>query len=383
MLKLPKVRAVFDRKKKASAIKAGMVEIEIIFNRTQRKTLSSGIELYSNQWEDGLVVRHAESKKLNRKITDLIKNYEGIARSIIQDGKEVTYQTFSSALDRKSGKFGTDFIEFCYYVMERRGLRASTLRAHKHTLETLRESRIIRTFDDLTHENIKRFDLWLRQQDPSREQPTLYNYHKRLRPYVNEAVELGIIEKSPYVKFKAERGKNKPKNALNEEELAAVRALDLRDDGLSKARDLFIFCCYTGLAYADMDVFDFSKDVVMVHGHYYIDKKRVKTGTKYYTPILPPAMAILERYNYQLPRITQQAYNRLLKCIGSLIRTKKNLSSHIARYTFATTVLLGNEVPIESVSKMMGHTSIQITQVYAKILNSSIEKQAERLANIL
>lgn len=383
MLKLPKVRAVFNRKKKASATTTGVVEIEIIFNRTQRKTLSSGIELYSNQWEDGLVVRHAESKKLNRKITDLIKNYEGIARSIIQDGKEVTYQTFSSALDRKSGKFGTDFIEFCYYVMERRGLRASTLRAHKHTLETLRESRIIRTFDDLTPENIKRFDLWLRQQDPSREQPTLYNYHKRLRPYVNEAVELGIIEESPYVKFKAERGKNKPKNALNEEELAAVRALELRDEGLSKARDLFVFCCYTGLAYADMDVFDFSKDVVMVHGHYYIDKKRVKTGTKYYTPILPPAMAILERYDYQLPRITQQAYNRLLKCIGSLIKTKKNLSSHIARYTFATTVLLVHEVPIESVSKMMGHTSIQITQVYAKILNSSIEKQAERLANIL
>lgn len=383
MLKLPKVRAVFDRKKKASATTTGVVEIEIIFNRTQRKTLSSGIELYSNQWEDGLVVRHAESKKLNRKITDLIKNYEGIARSIIQDGKEVTYQTFSSALDRKSGKFGTDFIEFCYYVMERRGLRASTLRAHKHTLETLRESRIIRTFDDLTPDNIKRFDLWLRRQDPDREQPTIYNYHKRLRPYINEAVALGIIEESPYVKFKAERGKNKPKNALNEEELSAVRSLDFTDKSLSKARDLFIFCCYTGLAYADMDVFDFSKDVVMVHGHYYIDKQRVKTGTKFYTPILPPAMTILEKYDYQLPRITQQAYNRLLKCIGSLIKTKKNLSSHIARYTFATTVLLGNEVPIESVSKMMGHTSIQITQMYAKILNSSIEKQAERLSSIL
>lgn len=383
MLKLPKVRAVFDRKKKASATTTGVVEIEVIFNRTQRKTLSSGIELYANQWEDGIIVRHAESKKLNRKITDLIKNYEGIARSLIQDGKEVTYQTFSASLERKSGKFGTDFIEFCYYVMDMRGLRASTLRAHKHTLETLRESRIIRTFDDLTPENIKRFDMWLRQQDPNREQPTLYNYHKRLRPYINEAVALGIIEESPYMKFKVERGKNKPKNALNEEELATIRALDLSDDGLSKARDLFIFCCYTGLAYADMDAFDFSKDVVTVHGHHYIDKQRVKTGTKFYTPILPPAMAILEKYDYQLPRITQQAYNRLLKCIGSLIKTRKNLSSHIARYTFATTVLLGNDVPIESVSKMMGHTSIQITQVYAKILNSSIEKQAERLANIL
>ena len=78
MLKLPKVRAVFDRKKKASTITTGMVEIEITFNRTQRKTLSSGVELYANQWEDGLIVRHAESKKLNKQITELIKKYESI-----------------------------------------------------------------------------------------------------------------------------------------------------------------------------------------------------------------------------------------------------------------------------------------------------------------
>lgn len=383
MLKLPKIKAVFDRKKKASAITTGVVEIEIVFNRTRRKVLSTGIELYSNQWEDGLVVRHAESKKLNKQINKLIRKYESIARSILQEGDEITYQTFSAALERKSGKYGTDFINFCYDVMDRRGLRASTLRAHKCALEALRESKTIRTFDDLTPENIKRFDMWLKQQDPDREQPTIYNYHKRLKPYINEAVSLGIIDESPYLRFKAERGKHKPKEALNEEELAAVRALELFDESLGKARDLFVFCCYTGLAHADMEAFDFSRDVVTVHGCNYIDKQRIKTGTKYYAPILPPAMAILEKYHYQLPHFSQQAYNRLLKCIGALINTKKNLSSHIARYTFATTVLLGNDVPIESVSKMMGHTRIQITQVYAKILNSSIERQAERLANIL
>lgn len=383
MLKLPKIKAVFDRKKKASAITTGVVEIEIVFNRTRRKVLSTGIELYSNQWEDGLVVRHAESKKLNKQINELIRKYESIARSILQEGDEITYQTFSAALERKSGKYGTDFINFCYDVMDRRGLRASTLRAHKCALEALRESKTIRTFDDLTPENIKRFDMWLKQQDPDREQPTIYNYHKRLKPYINEAVSLGIIDESPYLRFKAERGKHKPKEALNEEELAAVRALELFDESLGKARDLFVFCCYTGLAHADMEAFDFSRDVVTVHGCNYIDKQRIKTGTKYYAPILPPAMAILEKYHYQLPHFSQQAYNRLLKCIGALINTKKSLSSHIARYTFATTVLLGNDVPIESVSKMMGHTRIQITQVYAKILNSSIERQAERLANIL
>lgn len=314
MLKLPKIKAVFDRKKKASAITTGVVEIEIVFNRTRRKVLSTGIELYSNQWEDGLVVRHAESKKLNKQINELIRKYESIARSILQEGDEITYQTFSAVLERKSGKYGTDFINFCYVVMDRRGLRASTLRAHKCALEALRESKTIRTFDDLTPENIKRFDMWLKQQDPDREQPTIYNYHKRLKPYINEAVSLGIIDESPYLRFKAERGKHKPKEALNEEELAAVRALELFDESLGKARDLFVFCCYTGLAHADMEAFDFSRDVVTVHGCNYIDKQRIKTGTKYYAPILPPAMAILEKYHYQLPHFSQQAYNRLLKC---------------------------------------------------------------------
>ena len=88
MLKLPNVKAVFDRKKKSSAVTTGKVEIEITFSRTQRKILSSGVELYANQWEDGLVVRHANAKQLNKKITDLIKNYKGIIRTIAQDGED-------------------------------------------------------------------------------------------------------------------------------------------------------------------------------------------------------------------------------------------------------------------------------------------------------
>ena len=357
----PKIRAVFDRKKKASSTSTGKVEIEVIFSRTQRKTLSTGIELYSNQWEDGLVVRHALAKKLNSQISSLIKTYSNIIRQLIQNGDDVSYDNFSAALNIKSGKYGTDFIEFCYMTMEKRKLKELTIRAHVRTFESLRAS----------------------GEDPNREQPTIYGYHKRLKPYINEAVKLGIIEESPYLRFKPERGKHKPKQALNEEELMSLRSLILNNKTLDKARDLFIFCCFTGLAHADMDAFDFNKDVVCVNGMYYIDKRRVKTGTQYYTPILPPAMSVLEKYDYELPTFAQQTYNRLLKCLGDMINLRKNLSSHIARYTFATTVLLAHEVPIESVSKMLGHTRIQITQLYAKILNTSIEKQAERLSGII
>lgn len=377
------IRAVFDRKKKSTPTKSAKVEIEISFSRTSRKWISTDISLYSNQWEDGFVVRHPQERKLNKQITDIIKKYQEIVRTLRAEGMEINTTTFTAALDIKRGKYGDTFIDFAYSIMERRGLRPSTIKAHKHTLESLRAFGRIKYFDDLTAQNIALFDRWLREKDPTLTQPSIYNYHKRIKPYINEAIKLGIIEESPYIRFHAEKGKHKPKEALNLEELTRIRELTLTDPGLLKARDLFVFCAYTGLSHADMCNFDFDRHAVIVNGHPYIDGERIKTGTRYYTPILPPAMEVLKKYNNQLPFLTQQAYNRLLKCIAALIGTRKNLSSHIARYTFATTVLLANEVPIESVSKMLGHTRIQITQLYAHILNSSIEKQAERLANIL
>lgn len=378
------VRAVFDRRKKATPTVAAKVEIEVFFSRTERKWISTDIELYSNQWEDGLVVRHALAKQLNRKIANLIADYRDLIRQMYQEGRDVDLYTFNRLIEVKAQKqTAGGFIDFAYSVLEKRKLRHSTIKAHHCTFEALRRSGIIRTFDDLTPRNLKRFDDWLRKEDPTREQPTIYGYHKRLKPYINEAVKLGIIDESPYLKFKVPKGKHKPKEALSEDELLRLRKLHLTDRSLERARDLFVFCAYTGLAHVDMCNFDFYKHTVCVHGRYYIDGERIKTGTRFYTPILPPAMEILEKYKYRIPPLSQQAYNRLLKCLASMIGTRKNLSSHIARYTFATTVLLANEVPIESVSKMLGHTRIQITQLYAKVLNTSIEKQAERLAEIL
>jgi len=110
---------------------------------------------------------------------------------------------------------------------------------------------------------------------------------------------------------------------------------------------------------------------------------RIKTGTKFYTPILTPAMEILKKYDYKFTVPTVQSFNRSLKIIAELIGLKKPLTSHIARHTFATTVVLANDVPIETLSKMLGHTKVSVTQVYAKILNSSVEKHAEKLNSII
>lgn len=145
---------------------------------------------------------------------------------------------------------------------------------------------------------------------------------------------------------------------------------------------MFLFCCYTGLAYADLAKFDFN-DAVYTDGMYRIRDCRQKTGTMYNISLVSKAMAIMERYNYKLPVISNQKYNAYLKVIGSSCEIKKRLTSHVARHTFATTVTLGNGVRIEVVSKMLGHTNIQTTQIYAKIFQEEVDSEFNRLNKIV
>lgn len=273
-----------------------------------------------------------------------------------------------------------DFFEKGYII---RDLKWSTKRAHLIALEALKRSGVIKTFDDITPENIALFDRFIRREDPTRGQTTIHGYHKRIKPYINEALRLGLIEDTPYRVFKDKHGRYKTRQPLTMDELQSIRNIELNDRQLQKVRDQFIFQCYTGLSWVDLYMFDYDRCTVEHNGVAYIDGERIKTGTKFYTPILTPAMEILKKYDYKFTVPTVQSFNRSLKIIAELIGLKKPLTSHIARHTFATTVVLANDVPIETLSKMLGHTKVSVTQVYAKILNSSVEKHAEKLNSII
>lgn len=378
-----KIRLVYNRRKTASTTKAAKVEIEIYFSRKERKFIPSDVELYSNQWDGEFVVRHPQSKVLNRKLTGLIKKYTDLLKGMLRNGKALTLSNFNSELETLNLETGRSFIDFAFDESQKRGLKFETLRAHRTAIEALQRSKCIDTFEDLTAENIARFDEFLRKEDPTREQVTLHNYHKRLKPYINEAIRRGYIDESPYLKFRDLKGRYKERQPLTLDELNTIRNLPLHDKQLCKVRDFFIFSCYTGLAWVDLHAFDFETCTVKHGNIYYIDGERVKTGTKYYTPILPPAMEILKKYDYHLDVPTVQAFNRSLKIIAEIAGIRKPLTSHIARHTFATTVVLANGIPIETLSKMLGHTKISVTQIYAKVLNSSVEKQAEKLNELI
>ncbi len=190
------------------------------------------------------------------------------------------------------------------------------------------------------------------------------------------------IDKDPFLHWKAKL-KIVEREFLNEDEIQKIINLNLKMERLDQVRDIFIFCCFTGLAYADVKKLKRSDISVGADGEEWVKTNRSKTDTKSNIPILPIAKTIIEKYKDNellkekglvLPVLSNQKMNAYIKEIATLAGISKNLTFHLARHTFATTVTLTNGVPIESVSKMLGHTNLKTTQHYAKILDMKVSR---------
>ncbi|WP_052332558.1 site-specific integrase [Bacteroides neonati] len=380
MSTMPSVRYIYDRRRTATDVKPATVEIEIYFSRQQRKFVNTGIQILPEQWNESIVVKHNDADQLNNTLLGIKKKVERILIAMDVDKEPISMQSFNARYE--GAVKPTSFIDFMYDCICKRQIRDSTRRAHIAAWETVRRFGKMRTFSDLTPETLKRFDDFLRAEDPKRCQVTIHGYHKRVKPYILEAHKLRYIDYSPYDVFDVSRGTSKEREPLNQYELNLLRDAELPDK-LARVRDVFVFGCYTGLSYSDICLFRYDKDVVQSNGMYYIDGERLKTGTKFYTPVLKPALDILLKYNERLPTISIQKYNDFLHVIELRLGLKKPLTSHIARHTFATTVTLANDVPIETVCRMLGHKDIKTTQIYAKILKTTVERHVETLSKII
>ena len=149
---------------------------------------------------------------------------------------------------------------------------------------------------------------------------------------------------------------------------------------LRRIKDLFIFQIYTGLAYADLQALSKDNIEVGVDGRQWIVINRTKTGNRSAIPILPRALEVLNRYNYNLPLCSNQKFNSYLKEIATTCGISKSITTHTARHTFATTITLSHKVPIETVSRMLGHTDLKTTQIYAKVTD---QKTASDMAFLM
>ncbi|RYE52316.1 MAG: hypothetical protein EOP48_16760 [Sphingobacteriales bacterium] len=209
----------------------------------------------------------------------------------------------------------------------------------------------------------------------------------RLKKMTNLAVKLKWLDNDPFQGFKMTK-KRVDKDFLSEWELKAIEEKEFELDRLKMVRDLFVFACYTGLSYVDMANLTSLNVVRGIDGGNWIQTSRQKTSIPVNTPILPKAQQIIECYknNYRaetkgtlFPVISNQKVNSYLKEIADLCGVKKNLSFHVARHTFATTITLSNGVPIETVSRMLGHNKLATTQIYARVLEKKVSEDMAAL----
>jgi site-specific recombinase XerD len=190
----------------------------------------------------------------------------------------------------------------------------------------------------------------------------------------------GWIDKDPFINYRF-RLNEVEREILHEHEIQAIADKVFATSRLEQVRDIFLFCCFTGLAYSDVKKLTKDHVIIGIDGERWIKVNRTKTDTRSSIPILPSAQAILDKYvNHPkccadkklLPVSSNQKMNDYLKEIAAVCEIEKNITFHIARHSFATTVTLQNDVPIESVSKMLGHKSIRTTQHYAKVLDKKV-----------
>lgn len=216
---------------------------------------------------------------------------------------------------------------------------------------------------------------------------TVMKHLQRLRKIVTLAYHLEWIEKDPFIRWKPTWEKRQ-REFLSENELSNLETYNLPVDRLDRVRDLFVFSCYTGLSYSDIILLSHDHIKKGVDGNNWIVTKRQKTKTPVKVPILYKTQELIDKYTSHpvtqvsgtlLPVITNEKINLYLKEIAVNCGIKKNLTFHMARHTFATTVTLSNGVPIETVSKLLGHTKIATTQIYARVLDSKISEDMEIL----
>ena len=238
----------------------------------------------------------------------------------------------------------------------------------------------------ITYSFITEFEFWLKSVQKCNHNTTI-KYISNLRKIINICLKNGWLVKDPFIGFKMTK-KEVIREILTEEELQTLISKDIQNIRIRQVRDIFIFSCFTGLAYIDAKRLRRSDIVIGIDGERWIYTRRKKTDSPSRIPLLPVVLDIMEVYKDHsqclnndslLPIPSNAKLNAYLKELADICGINKYLTFHIARHTFATTVTLNNGVPIESVSKMLGHKSIKITQIYAKILDRKVSEDMSLL----
>lgn len=392
-----KTTIIYNHRGRFSKDGTAPVEVRVTIAR-RAYYINTGVSVRPREWKFGQIVDCWNCDDLNERVRIMLQRVDRVVNERLDNGseKDINFEDVRKMVfapdSRRKVKDAEDMVAWMADELSRLGVRRGTFLHYKVSVSVLAESGIMRKWSDLSVENVHRWDAYLHsikkhQTDAEVKagkpveyisQATVRNYHKDIKALLGRALKFGLITANPYDRMKGEikRGNTETVEFLTKEELGRIEAMTLIDGSMmAAARDMFVFQAYTGMAFSDMQAFALNKcrhegDRWLMSG------QRVKTGVTYYVQLLPQALAVAEKYGGELPKVAVQTYNKNLKKIAEATGIRKRLTSHVARHTFATWALHVG-VPIDRVSKMLGHAKVTQTQRYAKVLAEDVYGEFE------
>ncbi|TDS18875.1 site-specific recombinase XerD [Maribacter caenipelagi] len=304
-----------------------------------------------------------ELSEVNFTIDDLFRAYKG------DDNKKDlgVLEYFNSYLERRKELIGIDIVQSTWNKFSYLKSDLKSFVGGKYGGRDFMLSRVdIKFINDFEH--------YLKTKK-NKKQVTVNKNLQRFKSVVKSAVSENVLDKYPYSFHRLKKVKTEVLY-LSRDELQKLEKYKFAQTRLEQVRDMFVFCCYTGLGYQEMATLKKENLVEAFDGYIWIRITRKKTSTVISVPLLPKAEEILQKYEYELPVISNQRFNSYLKEIAAIVGLQIKLTHHIARKTFATTILLYNDVPMEVVSELLGHSKLSITQEhYAKVVQRKISEE--------
>ena len=372
-----KYRFVYNRKKQLNKQGTALVQVEALLN--QRKIyFKTNVYLRPEHWDKrtAQVCNHPQANDLNAMLFEFIIHLQAIELALWKRGVPATLSLLKDAM-RKNRPVNVTFPVFAKEYVQHSDRRQSTKENLITTINVLQEFRPGLDFKDITYTFLKDFEVYLREKGNGIN--TVAKHLRQLRTLVNEAINQGYIHADayPFRKFKIKQEKGRHE-FLTPDELKKLENLEVSDRKLRHVLDAFLFCCYVGLRYSDFCQLT-PANFIRVNGKKWLHFKSVKTGIELRLPLHllfeGKALAILDRYD-----ITEFANlgsnsetNKVLAVLTGMARIKKHVTYHTARHTCAT-LLIHQGVPITTVQKLLGHTSVKTTEIYSEILSNTIVK---------
>lgn len=370
-----KYRFVYNRKKQLNKQGTALVQVEALLN--QRKIyFKTNVYLRPEHWDKrtAQVCNHPQADDLNSMLFEFVLHLQGIELSLWKRGVPATLSLLKDAM-KKNRPVNVTFPVFAKEYVQHSDRRQSTKENLITTINVLQEFRPGLDFKDITYSFLKEFEVYLREKGNGIN--TVAKHLRQLRTLVNEAINQGYIHADayPFRKFKIKQEKGRHE-FLTPDELKKLENLEVSDRKLRHVLDAFLFCCYVGLRYSDFCQLT-PANFIRVNGKRWLHFKSIKTGIELRLPLHllfeGKALAILDRYD-----ITEFANlgsnsetNKVLAVITGMARIKKHVTYHTARHTCAT-LLIHQGVPITTVQRLLGHTSVKTTEIYSEILSSTI-----------